>query len=103
MGSENDIVNGCGGGRFAPDDAITREQLAAILYRYSRYCGQSTAATVSLEGFSDAGSVSGYAREALAWAYETGIVRGTSGNRINPTGFATRAETAAMLHRYLKK
>ena len=101
--AENDIVNGCGGGRFAPDDAITREQLAAILYRYSRYCGQSTAATVSLEGFSDAGSVSGYAREALAWAYETGIVRGTSGNRINPTGFATRAETAAMLHRYLKK
>ena len=101
--AENDIVNGCGGGRFAPDDAITREQLAAILYRYSRYCGQSTAVTASLEGFSDAGSVSGYAREALAWAYETGIVRGTSGNRINPAGFATRAETAAMLHRYLKK
>ena len=100
--AENDIVNGCGGGRFAPDDAITREQLAAILYRYSRYCGQSTAVTASLEGFSDAGSVSGYAREALAWAHETGIVRGTSGNRINPTGFATRAETAAMLHRYLK-
>ncbi|MFR1542916.1 MAG: S-layer homology domain-containing protein, partial [Oscillospiraceae bacterium] len=42
-------------------------------------------------------------REALAWAYETGIVRGTSGSRINPAGFATRAETAAMLHRYLKK
>ena len=101
--AENDIVNGCGGGRFAPDDAITREQLAAILYRCSRYCGQSTAVTASLEGFSDAGSVSGYAREALAWAYETGIVRGTSGSRINPAGFATRAETAAMLHRYLKK
>ena len=101
--AENDIVNGCGGGRFAPDDAITREQLAAILYRYSRYCGQSTAVTASLEGFSDADSVSGYAREALAWAYETGIVRGTSGSRINPAGFATRAETAAMLHRYLKK
>ena len=97
------IVKGYEDGTFAPKKAVTREQLAAILYRYSRYCGQSTAATVSLEGFSDAGSVSGYAREALAWAYETGIVRGTSGNWINPTGFATRAETAAMLHRYLKK
>lgn len=101
--AENGIVNGCGDGRFAPDDAITREQLAAILYRYSRYCGQSTAATASLDSFSDAASVSGYAREALAWAYEAGIVRGTSDNQINPIGFATRAEAAAMLHRYLKK
>lgn len=101
--AENGIVNGFGDGRFAPDDAITREQLAAILYRYSRYCGQSTAATASLDSFSDVASVSGYAREALVWAYEAGIVRGTSDNRINPIGFATRAEAAAMLHRYLKK
>ena len=101
--AENGIVNGFGDGRFAPDDAITREQLAAILYRYSRYCGQSTAATASLDSFSDAASVSGYAREALVWAYEAGIVRGTSDNQINPIGFATRAEAAAMLHRYLKK
>ena len=71
--------------------------------RRGRKCGQSTAAAASLDSFSDAASVSGYAREALAWAYEQGIVRGTSGNRIDPTGFATRAEAAAMLHRYLKK
>jgi hypothetical protein len=76
---------------------ITREQLAAMLWRYA---GSPKADLAKLSGFADAGKVSAYAKEAVAWAIEKGILTGKSGSLLDPQGFATRAETAAMLVRF---
>ncbi len=96
----NGIVNGVSGTTFAPDADVTREQLAAILYRYAAYKGYGVTERADLSGFADAGDVSGYAQEALAWANAVGIVGGTSGTTLEPQGSATRAQAAAMLQRF---
>ena len=83
-------------GLFGPDDNITREQLAVILWR----CTGSPSSTGTLEGFTDAGSVSPYAVDALRWAVENKIVGGKGDGILDPSGNATRAETAAMLMQY---
>ncbi|MDO4270935.1 MAG: S-layer homology domain-containing protein, partial [Eubacteriales bacterium] len=93
---ENGIVLGYGNGLFGPGDKITREQLAAILWRYAG----SPAAGGALDGFADADSVSPYARDALRWAVEQNIVSGKGGGALDPKGPATRAEAAAMLERF---
>ncbi len=100
--NENGIVLGYGNGRFGPKDTITREQLAAILYRYARYKGADMGAGGTLDRFTDAAEISDYAREAMAWAVEQGIITGKSGGVLAPKGQATRGETAAMLMRYLQ-
>lgn len=87
------IVNGFGGGLFRPNAPITREQFVAILYRYAAYKGLQTTASASLSAFADAASVSG-------WAVGSGLMNGKNG-RIDPAGLTTRAEAAALLHRYL--
>lgn len=84
---------------FEPDTPITRQELATLLYRYS----EGFAGTDSLTAFGDGEKVSGYARPALSWAVESGIVSGRDDGTLDPLGSATRAETAAMVMRYRKR
>ena len=102
--SQNNIVSGYTDGTFRPDAPVTREQLASILYRYTLYRGQDVSAgeTTSLTGYGDAQAVSSYALPAMRWACGTGILQGANG-KLDPSGLATRAQLAAMLHRYLTK
>ena len=95
----NNIVGGYGNGQFGPDDNITREQLAVMLWRYSG----SPAATSKELRFNDADQISGYAVDALRWAVENGIVNGYGNGRLGPKGLATRAQVAQMLKNYLER
>lgn len=99
--TEQGIVSGYGNGAFGPNDAITREQLALILMNYARYKGYDTKKVGDLSGFADAGEISAWAVEALAWANAEGLVNGRSETAIAPAGTATRGEAATILMRYL--
>ena len=101
--AENGIVTGYSATRFAPNEPVTREQVAAILYRYARLCDRDLSPAASLMAFADHTSVSGYAREALSWAVGSGLMQGKPDDVLDPQGTATRAEIAAILHSYLKK
>lgn len=96
----NGIVSGYGSGKFGPNDKVTREQLAAILYRYAQYKKYDVSGAKSLDGYTDAQSVSSYAVPALQWANAAGVITGKSGSKLDPKGNATRAEVAAMLMRF---
>ncbi len=97
----NKIVSGVSETSFAPNDSITREQLAAILYRYAVYKGYDvTQGGMAVREFSDYESISDYARGSVAWAVNTGIVSGKGNNTLDPKGVATRAEVASMLMRF---
>ncbi len=101
--SANGIVEGMGSGKFAPDDFVTREQMAVILMRYTRYQKADTSASADLSRFTDASSVSPWAQSAMAWAVASGLVNGRTATTLVPGGTATRAEVAAILMRYCKK
>lgn len=94
------VVGGFGDGRFGPDEAITREQLAAILYRYAKLKGLNVSVSETLSGFSDAASVSPYAHDAMRWAVGSGLISGKGDGILDPGGSATRAESAAILMRF---
>lgn len=94
----NGIVVGYSDGRFGPDDSITREQLAVILYRYAGYKNDDIAAGADLSFYADASAIGAYAKDALAWANGKGLING-DGNLLMPQGQATRAQTAAILMR----
>ena len=98
----NDIVNGYGDGRFGPNDPITREQMAAILYRHAEYKGYdvSVSAGFSLSQFADATDISSYAVNALRWANAEGLVNGVNADTLNPKGNSTRAQLAVILMRF---
>lgn len=98
--AEKGIVNGYGGNRFGPQDAITREQFAAILYRYSEKNGADVSARSDLSVYSDSNLISAYAYDALSWANASGLIKGVGGNKMNPAGTATRAQAATILERY---
>ncbi|MCC2258638.1 S-layer homology domain-containing protein [Intestinimonas aquisgranensis] len=97
--SANGIVTGYGDGRFGPNAPITREQMAAILYRYAGFAGQSTTGQADLSGYTDAGQVSPYAAEAMGWAVDQGLITGVSAGTLAPGGSATRAQVATILMR----
>ena len=97
----NALVNGYGSGAFGVGDAITREQLVTILYRYAAYKGIDVSARADLSGYRDAEKISAYARDAFGWAVEAGLIRG-SGDLLNPQGRTTRAEYAAIASRFHK-
>ena len=97
----NGIVTGTDSTSFSPDAKVTREQLAAILFRYAQYRKLDTDASAKLNSFTDADSVSAYASEALGWAVSEGLINGASG-KLMPKGDATRAQVAAILHRFVK-
>ena len=101
--AENGIFAGYGKDKFGPDDPITREQLAAIFYRYADYKGYDLAVKGNLDKFKDADKITDYAKTAMQWAVGSGLVKGKSGNLLDPQGTATRAEIAAMLHRFIEK
>ncbi len=96
--AEKGIVNGYGNGKFGPNDPVTREQVAVMLWRYA---GKPTS-TGALDGFTDAADVDSWAMDALRWATEQEIIKGRSVRTLDPRGMATRAEVATMLMRYCK-
>ncbi len=98
--STNGIVTGVDDGLFNPNGAITREQLATILYRYAKYVGDDVSASASLAGFTDAGSISDYAKDAMSWAVAAGLFEGRDNGKLEPTGTATRAEIATVFMRH---
>lgn len=98
---ENGIVTGYPDNTFRPDQAITREQLTTIFHRYHRYCRFYEGTEQTLDEFEDSESVSAYAAQAMAWAVEMKLVNGVGGQRLAPQGNATRAQTAAIIQRYL--
>jgi len=98
----NGIINGLGNGKFGTDDPVTREQMAVILYRYAENCGYDTTARANLSGYTDAANISAYAQEAMSWANAMGLVNGRTATSLAPTGTATRAEVAAIFHRFVE-
>lgn len=100
--SQNGIVNGVGQDRFAPNSDITREQMAAMLLRYSDYKDYDTTQRNDLSGYADADSISTWALAALQWANGEGLITGRKADLLVPQGDTTRAETATILMRYLE-
>lgn len=101
--AERGIVSGYADGRFDPNRPVTREQLAAFLFRYAGAQGMTAAADAgTLGNFTDRGAVSAYAVEPLSWAVEQGLVNGYADGRLNPQGQATRAQIAVILTRFHK-
>lgn len=101
--AQNGIAAGYGGGRFGPNDSITREQLAVILWRYAQKTGSGSIQNgTEILRFPDTGDVADWAKEAMTWAVDREIIRGKSGV-LDPKGSATRAEAAAMLRRYCER
>ncbi len=101
--SANNVVNGVGEGKFAPNDSVTRQEMAAMLYRYAKATGMDTTATASLNGFKDSAKVANWATDAMKWAVGSGLMKGNDDNTINPMGTATRAEVATVIIRLLSK
>ena len=102
--AQNGVVNGVGNGKFDPEGKITREQMAAILYRYASSVGVNTSARGDFSAFPDRGRVSGYATDALSWCVASQIIGGTQENGrvyLDPQGNATRAQVATILMRYI--
>lgn len=97
--NDSGVITGYSNGYFGPNDYVTREQIATILYRYSKAKGYDTSARDNLAGFPDSGNVSGFARDAVSWAVGTGLITGDRGY-INPQGNTNRAEAAAIIQRY---
>lgn len=95
------VVNGYEDGTFRPNDAITREQLAAILMNYAAYKGEDVSARASLDAYSDAENVSTWATDTMSWAVAEGYITGMTADTLQPQGSATRAQVAAILERYL--
>lgn len=98
--ASNSLVSGVSGAEFAPDVAITREQLAVILYRYAAFCGRDVKKGKASLEFADADSISEYAQEAMEYAVATGIVGGTDKKLLSPKKTATRAEVSTMIMRF---
>jgi hypothetical protein len=98
--AQNAIVNGYGNGKFGPNDNITREQLAAILYRYEQFSEKIPPDIAAAREFADWDSIDDYAKSAVNVLVAQGIVNGRPGKQFDPQGEAARAETAAMLHRF---
>ena len=100
--AEQNVVNGVGDGKFAPEAPVTREQLAAILWRHAKTQGKDVSQTDDLTAFADAETVSAYAADAMQWAVGAGLINGMDG-RLVPQGHATRAQAAAIFMRYCEQ
>ncbi|WP_297213126.1 S-layer homology domain-containing protein, partial [uncultured Flavonifractor sp.] len=101
--AEHGLVEGYGGGRFGPEDPITREQLAVLLYRYAHGQGDTGEAAGTLDNYSDGGQVSPWALEGMTWAVNAGLISGKGGGRLDPGGTALRGEIAALLQRFRQR
>lgn len=94
------VINGTGATTFAPNENVTREQAAAMLYRYTAYCGEKTDVAGDLSAFRDAGSISAYAVEPMRWAVGMQILNGKGDGILDPTGTATRAEITKIIMKW---
>lgn len=101
--AQNNIVMGYGDGLFGPDDTITREQLAAILYRYAAYKNYKISGSADLSAYSDESSISGYAIEAIRWANANELITGKGNGILDPGGNALRCEVSAILLRFMEQ
>lgn len=99
----NGIVQGYDASTFAPDDRITREQLAAIFQRYAGFKGMETSGRGDLSQFGDTGALSNWAQEGVSWAVGAGLISGKGDGVLDPQGATTRAEAAVILQRFLEK
>ena len=99
---QNGIVNGVSENEFAPNAYITREQIATIMFRYAQYKGLEAITLEENLHFADANEISEYAISAMNWAVGAGLMKGKTENTINPKDNATRAEMAAILHRFIE-
>ncbi|MGN0962557.1 MAG: S-layer homology domain-containing protein, partial [Clostridia bacterium] len=98
-GTENGIVEGYDG-KFSPMDSITREQMAAMMYRYAELNGCDVSASASFDTFSDGNTVSDWAKEEMGWAVASKLIQGHEDGTLEPQGNATRAQAAAVLQRF---
>ena len=96
------MVNGISDSSFAPETAITREQLATILYRYAQLKGYDVSVSGDLSGYADASQISEYAITAMQWANENDLITGNTATTLNPQGNVTRAEVATILMRFIE-
>ena len=94
------MVYGYGPERFGPEDPVTREQLAVMLYRYQQYMKRDTSQRGGLSAFADGAQVGTYAREAMEWAVGTELLQGRSGGQLAPLGATSRAELCSILVRF---
>lgn len=101
--SSKGIVGGYGDNTFQPNKAITREEMASILYRYAQYKDQDVSARADLSKYTDAGQLGAWAEEVMQWANAEGLINGMTEDTLDPQGNATRAQVAAMFQRYLNK
>lgn len=99
------IINGYNNGKFGPNDPVTREQIAVILWRYAKYAGyeMGTGRTMNMFSFDDASDISEFAIAPMQWAYGYSIINGTSSTTLSPQGYATRAQFAAIICRFCAK
>jgi hypothetical protein len=100
--SSNGIVNGYANGNFGTNDDITREQIAVILYNFAKQKSINTSKTTDLSAYTDWGSASSYARDAMSWAAAEGLILGRTADTLAPKGNATRAEAATLLRRFIE-
>ena len=100
--SANGVVSGYENGGFGPGDPVTREQLAAILYRYAQLSGKDADQTADLSGYTDSVTISAWAPQALKWAVGSGLISGTGTHTLSPRGTATRAQIAVILQNFCK-
>ena len=98
----NKVVSGTGDNKFSPEQSITREQMASMLYRYAQYKNTAGSSAADLSIFTDGSSVSTWAQDAMSWAVAGRIISGTGNNMLNPQGTATRAEAAQIVSNYSK-
>lgn len=98
--AQHGVVNGYSATQFGPNDTITREQMAAILYRYAQYKGMDVSGRADLSRYSDGSQVSSYARDAMAWANHQAFINGVDSYTLQPGGFANRAQVATILMRF---
>ena len=97
--AENEVVSGIGNNKFDPEGNVTREQIASIFYRFASFIGREDLEGTSFASFDDAKKVSKWAKTAMEWAVNEGLLQGNN-NKLNPAGNATRAEVAAILMRF---
>jgi hypothetical protein len=98
----NNLVGGVGGNLFAPEDTITRQDMAVLFSRYASFAGKTLPAVKEAETFTDESEISDYAKQAVSDFNAAGIIGGVGDNKVNPRGETTRAETAALLHRFIE-
>ncbi|MCL2343974.1 MAG: S-layer homology domain-containing protein, partial [Firmicutes bacterium] len=100
--AQNGITMGVSDTEFAPNQTVTREQIASLLMRYVAYTGQDTSARADLSGYMDASTVSAWALDGMMWAKAAGLVNGVTDTQMAPQGTATRAQVATILARYIR-